>query len=165
MEQTDVLGRRIGAAVIDIGIVIVLVLVVGGIIGNDAAPDAPDSARFGGLDRVVILCLTFGYFWATETVWAQTLGKRALGIRVVRVDGSKAGAGPVFVRNILRIVDSFPAFYLLGFITILMTGPKRQRLGDIAAKTLVVANDARIDEPPAAPPPPSDEDVLAQIMR
>ena len=165
MEQTDVLGRRVGAAVIDIGIVIVLVLIVGGIIGNDTAPDAPDSARFGTLDRLVILGLTFAYYWATETVWAQTLGKRALGIRVVRADGSKAGAGPVFVRTLLRIVDAFPLFYLVGFVTILATGAKRQRVGDLAAKTRVVANDAQIDEPQAPPPPPSDEDVISQIMR
>jgi uncharacterized RDD family membrane protein YckC len=165
MEQTDVLGRRIGAAIIDIGIVIVLVLIVGGIIGNDTAADAPDSARFGAFDRLVILGLVFGYYWVTETVWAQTLGKRALGIRVVRADGSKAGAGPVFVRTLLRIVDAFPAFYLVGFVAILATGPKRQRVGDLAAKTRVVANDARVDEPPAPPPPPSDEDVLSQIMR
>lgn len=165
MQPTDVLGRRIGAAVIDIGIVIVLVLLVGGIIGNDTAADAPDSARFGTLDRVVILCLTFGYYWLTEAVWAQTLGKRALGIRVVRVDGSKPGAGSIFVRTLLRVVDAFPAFYLVGFVAVLMTGPKRQRVGDLAAKTRVVANDAPLDEPPAPPPPPTDDDVLAQIMR
>ncbi len=165
MEQPDVLGRRVGAAVIDIGIVIVLVLLVGGIIGNDTAADAPDSARFGALDRVVILALTFAYYWGTETVWAQTLGKRALGIRVVRVDGSKAGTGAIFVRTLLRAVDAFPAFYLVGFISVLATGSKRQRIGDLAAKTRVVAADAPIDEPPSPPPPPSDEDVLSQIMR
>jgi uncharacterized RDD family membrane protein YckC len=165
MEQTDVLGRRIGAAIIDIGIVIVLVLIVGGIIGNDTAANAPDSARFGTLDRLVILGLTFAYYWGSETIWAQTLGKRALGIRVVRAGGLKAGAGPVFLRTLLRVVDAFPAFYLVGFITILATGPKRQRVGDLAAKTRVVANDAPVDAPPAAPPPPSDEDVLSQIMR
>ena len=165
MEHTDVVGRRIGAAVIDIGIIIVIVLLVGGIIGNDTAADAPDSARFGTLDRLVILALLFGYYMVTETVWNQTIGKRVLGIRVVSADGSKPTPGAILIRTVLRIVDAFPAFYLVGFISMYATGSRRQRVGDIAAKTRVVAADAPIDEPPSAPPPPSDEDVISQIMR
>jgi uncharacterized RDD family membrane protein YckC len=165
MEHTDVVGRRIGAGIIDIGIIIVIVLLVGGIIGNDTAADPPDSARFGTLDRLAILVLAFGYYAVCEGVWAQTIGKKVLGIRVVNVDGSKPGTGPVLIRTILRIVDSFPGFYLVGLISIFATGPRRQRVGDMAAKTRVVAVDETIDEPPAPPPPPSDEDVLSQIMR
>ncbi|MEA2424270.1 MAG: hypothetical protein QOH13_680 [Thermoleophilaceae bacterium] len=167
MQHSDVLGRRIGAALIDIGIVFVLMLLVGGIFGNDAAPDAPASARYGALDRVLILSLVFAYFWGTETVWAQTLGKRALGIRVVGLGGSKATAGAILVRTVLRIVDFLPAFYIVGLIAILATGPRRQRVGDLAARTRVVLASEQPDEPPsAAPPSPTgDDDVLSQIMR
>jgi uncharacterized RDD family membrane protein YckC len=165
MQQTDVLGRRIGAAIIDLGIVILIVLLVGGIIGNDTAAGAPDSARFGTLDRLFILLLSFGYYWVLEAGWGQTLGKRALGIKVVRADGSKPGVGATFVRTLLRAIDGLPGFYLVGLIAILATGERRQRLGDMAAKTRVVAADAPVDAPPAPPPPPSDDDVLAQIMR
>lgn len=166
MQQSDVLGRRIGAALIDIGIVVVLMLLVGGIFGNDAAPDAPASARYGALDRVLILCLVFGYFWGTETVWAQTLGKRALGVCVVGVGGSRATAGATLVRTILRIVDFLPAFYIVGLVAILATGPRRQRVGDLVAKTRVVSAGKQADEPPSRPPPPTgDDDVLSQIMR
>jgi uncharacterized RDD family membrane protein YckC len=168
MEQTDVLGRRIGAAIIDIGILVLLVLIVGGIFGNDVAADAPASARFGTLDRLLVVCLAFGYYWISETMWAQTLGKRVLAIRVVRADGSsKASTGAVFVRTLLRIVDSLPGFYLVGLISVLATGPRRQRLGDLAAKTRVVAVGPHPGDDPAAPPPrpPSDEDVIASILR
>jgi uncharacterized RDD family membrane protein YckC len=167
MEQTDVLGRRIGAAIIDIGIVVLLVLVVGGIFGNDVAADAPASARFGTLDRLLVVCLVFGYYWILETMWAQTLGKRVLAIRVVRTDGSsRASAGAVFVRTLLRIVDFLPGFYLVGLISVLATGPRRQRLGDLAAKTRVVAVGPPADDHPApTPPPPSDEDVIASVLR
>ncbi len=163
MEQPDVIGRRIGAGIIDIGIVIVIVLLVGGIIGNDVAPDAPSSARFGALDRLAILVLVFAYYFGTELAWAQTLGKRALGIKVVRLDGSRPGAGPIAVRTLLRAVDGL-FVYLVALVAIFATGPRRQRLGDMAAKTRVVAADAPV-EPPAAPPPPSDDDVISQIMR
>lgn len=165
MEQTDVIGRRIGAGVIDIGIVLVIVLLVGGIIGNETAPGAPDSARFGTLDRLGIVILVFGYYWVTETVWQQTVGKRVLGIQVVRVDGSKPGPGATFVRTLLRIVDSLPGFYIVGLVAIFATGSRRQRVGDIAAKTRVVAVGETPSDSSRPPERPPDEDVLAQIMR
>ncbi len=166
MEQPDVLGRRIGAGVIDLGIVILIALLVGGIFGSDVAADAPTSSRYGAADRLLILILVFGYYFGTEAFMAgQTLGKRVLGIRVERVDGTKAGAGAILVRTLLRAVDGL-FFYLVALITVFATGPRRQRLGDLAAKTRVVAADAPTDGRPAAPPPPpSDEDVLSQIMR
>ncbi len=163
--EPDVIGRRIGAALIDLGVILLLVLLVGGIIGNDTAAGAPDSARFGTLDRLVILCLAFVYYWATETVWGQTIGKRVLAIRVVRADGGKAGAGPVLVRTLLRIVDSLPIFYIVGLVSIFATGARRQRVGDMAAKTRVVAADAPVDDHRPPPPPPSDDDVIASVLR
>jgi uncharacterized RDD family membrane protein YckC len=164
MEQPDVLGRRIGAAIIDIGIAIIIVLLVGSIIGNDVASDAPASARFGTLDRLVIIGLVFAYYFGTELVWGQTIGKRVLDIRVERVDGTKPTAGAIFVRTLLRAIDGI-LFYLVALIAVLATGPRRQRLGDLAAKTRVVSAS---QPPPAAPGPqerPPDEDVIAQIMR
>jgi uncharacterized RDD family membrane protein YckC len=170
VDGNDVIGRRIGAAVIDLGIVVVLALLVGGIVGNDVASGAPTSARYGALDRLLILCLAFGYYWGTEAIWAQTLGKRVLAIRVERVDGTKAGAGATFLRTLLRIVDGLPGIafygiYVVGLIAVVATGTRRQRLGDLAAKTRVVAVGAQPDEPEAPPPPPSDEDVIASVLR
>jgi uncharacterized RDD family membrane protein YckC len=170
MEQPDVLGRRICAAIIDIGILVLIMLIVGGIFGNDVAADAPFSARFGTLDRLLVIGLGFGYYWVSETVWAQTLGKRVLAIRVVRADGFKATAGAVFVRTLLRIVDAFPGIvlygiYIVGLIAVFATGPRRQRLGDLAAKTRVVAVGPHPDDPAPPPPPPSDEDVIASVLR
>ena len=164
MEQTDVLGRRIAAALVDLGLVLVVLLLVGGIVADEKAAGEPDSARFGPLDRLLILTLVVGYYWVTETVWAQTIGKRVMRIRVERTDGSKATAGPILVRTLLRVVDGI-FFYLVGLVAILATGERRQRLGDMAAKTRVVADHGPPkpkDEPPERP---DDEDVLAQIMR
>jgi uncharacterized RDD family membrane protein YckC len=165
MQQPDVLGRRIGAAVIDIAIVVLIVLLVGGIIGNDTSADAPDSARFGSLDRLVIVVLVFAYYFVTEAFWnGQTIGKKVLDIRVERVTGGLAGPGPIFLRTLLRVVDGL-LLYLVGLIAVLATGERRQRLGDMAAKTRVVSASTPPARPGAPPPPPPDEDVLAQIMR
>ena len=65
-----------------------------------------------------------------------TLGKKAMGLKVVRENGEAMDWGAVIIRNLLRIIDGI-AFYLVGAIVVWVS-KKRQRLGDMAAKTLVV---------------------------
>jgi uncharacterized RDD family membrane protein YckC len=154
MEASDVIGRRIGAAVIDFGIAIILLLLVGALVGNDAGKDASVSEQLGTLDRILFLVLVFVYFCATEIAWGATIGKRVLGLRVVAANGSAASANAILIRNVVRLVDWLPLFYIVGAIAVFAGGQPRLRLGDRAAKTRVIAADA-----------PPDEDVLAQIMR
>ena len=59
-----------------------------------------------------------------------------MGLRVVKEDGGKLDWGASIIRNILRIIDGF-AFYLVGAIVVWVS-KKKQRLGDMAAHTLVV---------------------------
>lgn len=80
--------------------------------------------------------LGFGYYIVLEGLVGRTLGKMALGIRVVSQDGGRASWGAVVVRNLLRIVDGF-FFYLVGLIVMLSTA-RKQRVGDLAARTMVV---------------------------
>ncbi len=165
MDGNDVIGRRIGAAIIDFGIVIVLLLLVGALFGDDAGADATPSERLGPLDSLLFLGLTFLYFWGTEATSGQTLGKRVLGLKVVSADGGPPSGRAILVRNIVRFVDALPLFYIAGAISVFATGERRQRLGDLAAKTRVVAIDAEPDEREPPPPPPSDEDVIASVLR
>lgn len=160
----DVLGRRVVAAVIDVGIIGILLVVVAKGLGNEEAREYSLWAETQGAPRALFFLLTFAYFFATELVWARTLGKRVMKLRVVSENGSRAGAGPVAVRNLLRAIDWLPSLYIVGIITIFATGERRIRLGDMAAKTKVVADEGT---PPEPPPPerPGDDDVLAQIMR
>jgi uncharacterized RDD family membrane protein YckC len=79
----------------------------------------------------------FVYFWWCEAVWGRTLGKRLCDLRVVRRDGARLGGGGAFVRNLLRVVDWMPVFYVLGAATIWVT-PRNQRVGDLAAHSAVV---------------------------
>jgi hypothetical protein len=58
-----------------------------------------------------------------------------LDLRIVHVDGNRPSVVAVAVRTLLRIVDWLPFLYLIGFIAIMATGRRRQRLGDLAAKT------------------------------
>ncbi|MGZ6953963.1 MAG: RDD family protein, partial [Acidimicrobiia bacterium] len=71
----------------------------------------------------------------------RTPGKAAAGLRVVRLDGSPVGVGPSLIRNLLRIVDGWMLLTFLlapiGFITA-FASRHSQRLGDLAAGTVVV---------------------------
>lgn len=72
----------------------------------------------------------------------RTPGKRWAGVRIVTEDGSVPRAGALFVRNILRLVDSLPFVYMVGLIA--CTATRRQvRLGDLAAGTLLVYDAVR----------------------
>jgi uncharacterized RDD family membrane protein YckC len=76
------------------------------------------------------------YMTVMESAYGASLGKFAVGIRVVRLDGQPVDGFTSFLRNIIRAVDG-AFFYLVGAI-IVWNSPLRQRLGDKAAKTVVV---------------------------
>lgn len=67
----------------------------------------------------------------------RTPGKRMAGVRIVSGQGQTPGIGPLLIRNVFRLVDSLPFFYLLGLGVIMATG-RQVRLGDLAADTLLV---------------------------
>lgn len=80
--------------------------------------------------------LTILYFIVLEATRGATLGKMALGLRVVKLDGSPISWQESIIRNLLRVVDGLFA-YLVGAILV-WTSPLRQRLGDRVAGTVVV---------------------------
>jgi uncharacterized RDD family membrane protein YckC len=82
------------------------------------------------------------YHFALESRGGQTLGKRRYGIRVVAADGRPARPRAIAIRSLVRLFDSLPVCYVSGLISMVRTGPaRRQRIGDIAAGTVVVAVD------------------------
>jgi hypothetical protein len=90
--------------------------------------------------------VSIGYGILFEWSWrGQTVGKRLLRLRVMDVEGMRLQFNQIVVRNLLRFVDALPAFYFVGGVTCWLNS-KRQRLGDIAANTVVVRH-PRIVEP------------------
>ena len=67
----------------------------------------------------------------------RTWGKRALGIKVVRLDGRVPGLGDYLLRSLFLIVDFFFSFGVLGAVLIGSTF-NHQRFGDLAANTTVI---------------------------
>ena len=92
----------------------------------------------GGIYALVYFVVTFGYFVLFETFDAgRSLGKRALGIKVTRLDGSGVTFRASLVRNLLRVLYIFPLFYLVD-AGLIIGSVRNQRLGDFLAGTLVV---------------------------
>ncbi len=90
--------------------------------------------------------LSIGYSILCEWRWrGQTIGKRLLNLRVVDVEGLRLQFHQVVTRNLLRFVDALPLAYLLGGVVCWLS-PKSQRLGDIAANTVVI-RPPRVTEP------------------
>ena len=88
----------------------------------------------------LILAVNLSYHFVMETTCGQTFGKRWRNLRVVKRDGSPAGASTIAARTVFRIIDA-QFLYLVGLITMVITGKKRQRLGDLAAGTIVREDD------------------------
>jgi uncharacterized RDD family membrane protein YckC len=87
---------------------------------------------------VVTFLLMFGYYTTLETIWrGQTIGKRVAKIRTIRDDGTPISFIDVLLRNLLRIVDVLPVFYVVGGAASFFH-PMHKRLGDLAAGTIVV---------------------------
>jgi uncharacterized RDD family membrane protein YckC len=91
-----------------------------------------------GLWMLLDLTLTTLYFLFFETVFqGRTPGKQWTELRVVTEDGAQLGWSASLLRNLMRMVDSLPAGYLLGALSMLFS-PRVQRLGDLAAGTIVI---------------------------
>lgn len=103
-----------------------------------------------GLLLFIGFALWWGYGGLMEAFWnGQTLGKKAIGIRVVSDTGLAINGGQAMLRNVLKSADFFPPFFP-GVIAMLF-GTRLQRLGDMAAGTMVVLEGNRVSpRPPLA---------------
>ena len=91
-----------------------------------------------GMMILAYFLIQIGYSIMLEWFWrGQTVGKRLLKQRVMDIQGLHLQFSQIVVRNLLRFVDSLPLFYLVGGIACL-TNRRVQRLGDLAANTIVI---------------------------
>ncbi|MGB6044531.1 MAG: RDD family protein, partial [Pirellulales bacterium] len=79
---------------------------------------------------------SFAYFGLSELFMrGQTIGKRAVAIRVVKADGFSLDPGSIFIRNIFRVLDQLPMLWVVPVVS-----AKSQRFGDMVAATLVIVD-------------------------
>ncbi len=138
------LGSRFLAALVD-SLAMAILLIIAYLTTLAFLLSPPGQAMYKMLgDWVVAIYLLFtfavlwGYYIFFEIIWnGQSLGKRWLGLRVMRTDGRPVTLIESMVRNLVRIVDFLPAYYGVGIVVMLLSAQSR-RLGDLAAGTLVV---------------------------
>ena len=102
----------------------------------------PSDAYLGGI--------VFAYYFLQEGLFAATIGKTLLKLRVVEMTGDPCSFGGSFKRNLLRFVDWLPALYILAAV-IISVSHEKLRLGDIVAKTIVTTAPEKNINPPPAP--------------
>ena len=135
------LGSRFVAFLLDftlqvIALVAFILIVLSALHGSGTATSGLVVA---GAFTLFVLVDFIGYFIFCEMLFnGRTLGKRAAGLRVVRVGGQPVGFWSSLLRNILRLIDMQLGFsYVVGSVLILATN-QNQRLGDLLANTIVV---------------------------
>ena len=171
-------ARRLAAHLLDliicygavVAIALVIIFATAG--GGGAKSDDPDDMGSGlkaglGLVLVVLFIAQWGYFFAFEAWSGRTPGKRALGLRVLTVQGRPIGVSAAALRNLVRAADALPVGYLLGVLVMTMSD-RFQRLGDLVAGTLVVVERAglRVARPLVLSPPmrPQEAALLPEVV-
>lgn len=161
-EQVDLrfpiagIGSRFLAVLADIALrtlVLIMIVLLFSLIFS-AAPRIRGTSDLSGTGAkwfvagifFIFFLLNWGYFSLFEAFWnGQTPGKRLLKIRVIKDSGRQITLFEALARNLIRVIDSLPSFYLVGVITMLCNR-EQKRLGDLVAGTIVVHE--RSDEQP-----------------
>lgn len=111
------------------------------------------------LISIVWFLIEWGYFIVMEAAWSgQTVGKRALGLRVIQESGVRISPAHAALRNLTRPLDHLPGLYLVGAVVALFN-EGNQRPGDLLAGTIVV-RERRIKLPSSLSRPEGETALL-----
>lgn len=132
-----------------IGFALLGIVIFSAIISVSESMAGKNSGLGTFLFFVLFFALEWFYFFLFE--WlnkGRTIGKMALGLRVVSIDGTTLDAVQILIRNLLRVADMFPLKFLawlifvptysVGLVSMFVTAPRFRRLGDLAAGTIVI---------------------------
>ncbi|MCD6495924.1 MAG: RDD family protein [Candidatus Aenigmarchaeota archaeon] len=142
-DYADVINRIV-AIIIDSVILWVVMFVISlplgmGTMMMGSVMNPMAAAQLAGASMIVSILgilIGLGYFVYFEGTTGQTIGKKIVNIKVVREDGKPMDYMTALVRTVLRVIDGI-GFYIVGLI-VLLASKDKQRIGDMAAKTLVV---------------------------
>lgn len=149
IEDTGLIYRRIGAYVLDSVLVSIAALLVLGAtdsLGSTPGPDGP--AAVDPMLAVWALALEVLYRWSMQATFGFTVGKLALGLRLVGPDGKPASAIQILIRELAligmlgaaQLVGNLivPALVQIGLIYTVIRRPDRRSLHDLTVQTRVV---------------------------
>jgi uncharacterized RDD family membrane protein YckC len=134
----NVTGPRIVAGIIDVVVLAIVFIIFSAVMGDSEADSSSFSFNLPTVPALLYFLVAMAYYVVPEVqMGGQTLGKKVMGLKVVTENGVEYSWGKAIIRNLLRIIDGLPFLYLLGVILIAVS-KKHQRIGDMAAGTLVV---------------------------
>lgn len=137
-------GSRFASALLDYIVQIVILVALALVLSYGAGFSPGSSAVSAAVWIVGFFVVFWGYDVAFEVLNSgRTPGKAVNGLRVVLESGAPVTFVPSAIRNVLRIIDLIPGNYLVGVTAILVT-KKNQRLGDLAAGTLVIRESRKL---------------------
>ncbi|MET8834341.1 RDD family protein [Micromonospora sp. NPDC004540] len=157
------LGSRVLALLIDLVAQLVVALLLGvalSVLVMSLPRDVMDAALAGGMQVVLLVLVLVGYPVLMERfAGGRTLGKLAVGLRVVRADGGPVGVGQSLTRALVGVAVEWPGLVLpllswAASVTVMLTDARGRRLGDLVAGTLVVHTRGAGVWRPAPPPVP-----------
>lgn len=132
---------------------------------------ADNDPRWWGAVVAPAVAIYLLYHYVLELLLrGRTPGKRLAGVRLVSRDGGVPSAGALLLRNVFRVFDSLPLFYLVGLVTVTVTRD-HVRIGDMAAGTLLVFERSADTLPAAASLAPSARldaqgaELLAELLQ
>ncbi|HET9948193.1 MAG TPA: RDD family protein, partial [Longimicrobiales bacterium] len=144
------IGSRFAAASVDLMVMAVLttaILFALAGLGQLSASEWVQSFGAAGA-ALALFVVQWGYFFVAEGFFdGRTLGKRALGLRVIGAEGTPITKEAAALRNLLRVADVQPAGSSLIGLGLIALHPRAQRLGDIVAGTVVVRDRGHAEIP------------------
>lgn len=156
--RTAGIGSRVLAKLIDLAVQLGLLLVVAILSGSTSG-----SASFiiGAIGIFVVIFV----YPATEAVMdGQTLGKRALSIRVITADGGPVRFRHAAVRSLIGFIELFVLLPggPVALVSVLLT-KRSQRVGDLVAETLVIRDKLDPTHPVFFNPPVGGEQLALNL--
>jgi uncharacterized RDD family membrane protein YckC len=137
-------GSRSIAALLDYAIITFLLTMVGCFFGQITNANSDLEGWTLAALIIIIFAIFSFYHLFFEFLWnGQTPGKRRLGLRVVQANGMPATTAGLLIRNFVRWIDFMPIFFGVGLISLFAT-QQTQRLGDLAARTVVIREQAQV---------------------
>lgn len=97
-----------------------------------------DDWTFYGIVMLLLLPVFLYHLWQETLFKGQTIGKKIMKLKVMKIDGSRAGVSEYFMRWVFNVIDIWMLSGVIGTIFIMATN-RSQRLGDLAAGTSVIS--------------------------
>jgi len=120
---------------VDLAVILALVLATGKVVAVLSIVSPDIASAFSTISFFIV---SIGYGVVTEWAWrGQTVGKRIMRLRVMDAQGLRLQFHQILMRNLLRFADLLPGCYLVGGLAMVLS-QRAQRLGDLAANTVVV---------------------------